>query len=491
MRRIYLLLLLFGIAQSLSAQYVYTIKADSVKITNTCDTAELIIENHTQTVPGFLFNKGRGRTEFRRGLFSLNDSLYVIGGDTLNLNKGLNSLNANNGVLKTGNTFQFGNDMNDPIGGPAYQIRPTFYNQNSQTFNWITGGSNIFTVTKGLYTTNETNVLKDYNIARFANYGQGGTLYENSYYSASGYAGPLTWFMFKNTSPLGVNTGSFYGDTYAALMELGIRGGTDGKSYTNWRFRIPGDTVISGFSDAILRLYPAFKAKFAGSIRIPTATVHRLDISDGVGTDDAFAQLSTDNAYSRLVVDANSKPVVFGNLPASTTTGRLLVIDDNGRVWRGDSTSSIGGQGAQNGKVKLTSDLVSTTSTQVDATGLSFAVTAGTYYKFRFVIVFRADATSTGIRLGLTAPAATVFTATTDVATGSDGTNGRAQGSITSSGDWILTGAVEAANTDYLAIIEGVILPTTSGTVQVRFAAGTNGTQITLRNGSMGSIETY
>jgi hypothetical protein len=34
----------------------------SVKITNTCNTAELIIENHTQNVPGFLFNKGRGRT---------------------------------------------------------------------------------------------------------------------------------------------------------------------------------------------------------------------------------------------------------------------------------------------------------------------------------------------------------------------------------------------------------------------------------------------
>jgi len=38
-------------------QYVYTIKADSVKITN-CDSAELIIENHTQGVPGFLYNTG-------------------------------------------------------------------------------------------------------------------------------------------------------------------------------------------------------------------------------------------------------------------------------------------------------------------------------------------------------------------------------------------------------------------------------------------------
>ncbi|WP_166437108.1 hypothetical protein [Niastella caeni] len=39
--------------------FIYPIKADSVKITNTCDTAELIIENHTQNVPGLLYKKGR------------------------------------------------------------------------------------------------------------------------------------------------------------------------------------------------------------------------------------------------------------------------------------------------------------------------------------------------------------------------------------------------------------------------------------------------
>ena len=44
------------------AQYVYTINADSVKITNHCDSAELIIQNHTQgVVGGFLYNTGNGR----------------------------------------------------------------------------------------------------------------------------------------------------------------------------------------------------------------------------------------------------------------------------------------------------------------------------------------------------------------------------------------------------------------------------------------------
>ncbi len=46
------LILLFYIGNNLSAQYVYTIKADSVLIT-ACDSAELIIENHTQHIQAF------------------------------------------------------------------------------------------------------------------------------------------------------------------------------------------------------------------------------------------------------------------------------------------------------------------------------------------------------------------------------------------------------------------------------------------------------
>jgi len=58
------------------SQTVYQIRADSVRIYNTCDTAELILENRTQNVPGFLYNKGRGRTEFRKLTF---DSTLILG----------------------------------------------------------------------------------------------------------------------------------------------------------------------------------------------------------------------------------------------------------------------------------------------------------------------------------------------------------------------------------------------------------------------------
>lgn len=69
------------------AQHIYQIRADSVRIFNICDTAELIIENHTQHVSGFLYNKGGGRTEFRQlQLVAVGDSAIAIPGqDTLSL----------------------------------------------------------------------------------------------------------------------------------------------------------------------------------------------------------------------------------------------------------------------------------------------------------------------------------------------------------------------------------------------------------------------
>lgn len=105
MNRWIILLVLTCTSQAIFAQYVYTIKADSVKITNSCDTAELIIENHTQNVPGFLYNKGRGRTEFRRGAIKLNDSMYLIGADTLRTAVApvaLNGLSISNGKVVLG-----------------------------------------------------------------------------------------------------------------------------------------------------------------------------------------------------------------------------------------------------------------------------------------------------------------------------------------------------------------------------------------------------
>ena len=90
MRIVLLLLGFMAMTVLCRAQYVYTINADSVKITNHCDSAaELIILNHTQGVTGgFLYNTWGGRTIFKKVLQKINDSIYLIGPDTLKIASG-------------------------------------------------------------------------------------------------------------------------------------------------------------------------------------------------------------------------------------------------------------------------------------------------------------------------------------------------------------------------------------------------------------------
>src|ERR1044072_2177398 len=130
MKRMIFLLALLGLEQTLHAQYIYTIKADSVKITNSCDTAELIIENHTQDVCGFLFNKGKGRTEFRRGLMRLNDRIAVICCYTLKMNPWLQGGN------RFGTIGSFGTMDNNPID---YYTNGAFRGRWATTGNLVIG----------------------------------------------------------------------------------------------------------------------------------------------------------------------------------------------------------------------------------------------------------------------------------------------------------------------------------------------------------------
>src|SRR5688572_20796682 len=116
MKKIFLLTAVCIGAVSAHAQFIYKIKADSVLITNDSCTAELNLENSTKHIKGFLFNKGNGRTEFRRGLIRLNDStdIYIIGEDTLDLtgfSGGASNIIARDGLIRINDTLYLGNTV--------------------------------------------------------------------------------------------------------------------------------------------------------------------------------------------------------------------------------------------------------------------------------------------------------------------------------------------------------------------------------------------
>jgi len=103
MKHLLVLQLTLALVTTLSAQtkQVYTITADSTKLTG-CDSNELIIENHTQNVPGFLYNTGKGRTAFKRPLTKISDTFYLVGADTLKLRYPTAWVQGGNSFGKTG-----------------------------------------------------------------------------------------------------------------------------------------------------------------------------------------------------------------------------------------------------------------------------------------------------------------------------------------------------------------------------------------------------
>ncbi|MGN6196505.1 MAG: glycosyl hydrolase family 28-related protein [Ginsengibacter sp.] len=83
MLKIFLLTILTFALLPAIAQVQTQVIGDSIYIHSNNSTGELILQNSTDTVNGFLFNRGAGRTEFRHALTRISDSSYLVGNDTL------------------------------------------------------------------------------------------------------------------------------------------------------------------------------------------------------------------------------------------------------------------------------------------------------------------------------------------------------------------------------------------------------------------------
>ncbi|MGV3768142.1 MAG: hypothetical protein ACO1NW_18565 [Chitinophagaceae bacterium] len=108
MKRISFAMILVLLSLSSFSQFIYKIKADSVRIFNDNCNAELILENSTKNISGFLFNRGNGRTEFRKSFIQLSDSVFLFGADTLNLAKSFSGNYFKQGGNNFGNIAELG-----------------------------------------------------------------------------------------------------------------------------------------------------------------------------------------------------------------------------------------------------------------------------------------------------------------------------------------------------------------------------------------------
>jgi hypothetical protein len=182
------------------------------------------------------------------------------------------------------------------------------------------------------------------------------------------------------------------------------------------------------------------------------------------------------------------------SLAAAGAPGKALTADDpvttNARPPiphthpATDITGLPSGGGQTN--VKLTADLPATTAVALtNTTGLAFPVVAGVYYRFDALVIFRSAALTTGLRLGASVPAFTVFSAVVDIPIAGDGPDASIRGQLTTSGDSVLGTGVQAINTDYVATLSGILLPSANGTFQLQHATEIAGSAITIRRGSV------
>jgi len=135
MRIFVLLLTVFFFGKFSAGQNIYKIKTDSLLVTNDSCIAEFNLENSTKSIKGFLYNRGNGRTEFRKGMIKINDSTYLFGNDTLKINQGLYWKQGGNSF---GTTGIFGTTDNNHVD---------FYTNNilrgriAKTGNWMVGST--------------------------------------------------------------------------------------------------------------------------------------------------------------------------------------------------------------------------------------------------------------------------------------------------------------------------------------------------------------
>ncbi len=229
-------------------------------------------------------------------------------------------------------------------------------------------------------------------------------------------------------------------------------------------------------------------------VRLRTDATMRLNASARVLGVEMLAPLARHPSLGRVALGFGA----IGDLLVGTGAykGQRLPVGATNYVLTVDPTAAAGVAwkvSASGGptNTKVTSDQTFTSTTPADVTNMSFSVTNGRYYRFRFLVLYRSSATTVGLRLTLTIPAVTRFGATARMIFAAAGAGGEFQGRIASSGEQVTATAVETVDTDQLAIVEGVILPSANGTLQLQAAreTDTGGATITVRQGSNGALE--
>lgn len=133
--------------------------------------------------------------------------------------------------------------------------------------------------------------------------------------------------------------------------------------------------------------------------------------------------------------------------------------------------------------VLISNDVVSTSTSFADITDLSFPVLVNKTYWFRFVVPYSVGTTATGIRLSISGPSSPTFLSYFVELPNGPTTLGLRKGLSTY--DATATTTNSSTTNSNIGIIEGIIVPSSNGSLIGRFAIESAGQTVTIKSGSM------
>lgn len=127
-------------------------------------------------------------------------------------------------------------------------------------------------------------------------------------------------------------------------------------------------------------------------------------------------------------------------------------------------------------------------TTPTSITGMAHTLVANHRYYFKFLMTFQSAATTTGIGFVFTSPAMSFANWKVKIRQAAAGTDSYYENDGTALTTILVATATLAANTDYLAIVEGYCEPTENGTLQLQVRSEINASQVLVKNQGIGFL---
>lgn len=396
------------------------------------DTSGNVI--NSSSTEGILFNPAVGQVQ----LGYLSDTDAALAGNKFSVNR-----------------FLYTDDKTLTIDGIPSLSNAVLRVQNKTLVN-----SNA---TYGIWASNGTSVSRN----AYAIYGQGGSV-------GGGVIGTTT----------NVNTGdgarSFGGDfgiissnsTPSQLVRTPLR---------IFSTRVGGGVVNHG-AQMLFQLSDDVSTSFdAGTLGYittsPTSSGDAETTTFFVSTKEA----GTVNPVNKLEIDTLGQLKLNKYNTGAFTTGTAvynLAVDSDGKVMQVSSSAGA------TPLIKMLASDVSTNNTLADVTDLFFPVTAGKTYYFKFMCPYEINSTTRGSRWTINGPAFSFLSYYSQYSPTTGGADFFRNLNVVAYDTAVATGST-TATTGNIAIIEGVITPSASGSVIARFSTdATAGGTVTCKAGS-------